>query len=129
LHFPQAATALSAATLDELAQIHRPGMQLLVQLASELKEHPELTSAALLERWRQREDFHHIDKLFMKGPLSVTTEAASKEVADAVQRLIADQFPQARFEDLMYRFNLGSLTPAEKQELRDLTQKKRSSSA
>jgi len=47
-------------------------------------------------------------------------------VVDAVQRLLADQFPQARFDDLMHRFNLGALTPEEKQELRELTKKSRS---
>lgn len=126
LHYPQAAAWLSSAQLDELAQVDKPGVVLLVQLASELKEHPELGSAALLERWRQRPDYHYIDKLFVKGPLASTVEAASKEVVDAVQRLLADQFPQARFDDLMHRFNLGALTPEEKQELRELTKKSRS---
>ncbi len=126
LHFPQAAASLSASTLDELANVDKPGVLLLVQLASELKEHPELTSAALLERWRQRPDYHYIDKLFLRGPLASTGEAAAKEVGDAVQRIIAEQFPQQRFDDLMRRFNLGALTPAEKQELRELTQKSRS---
>ena len=91
-----------------------------------LKEHPELTSAALLERWRERPDYHFIDKLFFKGPLASNAAAATKEVADAVQRLIAEQFPQARFDDLMRRFNLGALSPEEKQELRDLTKRSRS---
>ena len=125
LHFPQAATQLDSAQLDELARVDKPGVVLLVQLASELKEHPELSSAALLERWRQRPDFHYIDKLFMKGPLASTPEAAAKEVVDAATRLIAEQFPQARFDDLMRRFNLGALTPEEKQELRELTRKNR----
>jgi DNA primase len=125
LHFPQAATALSSAALDELSQIDRPGMELLVQLAAELKEHPELSPAALLERWRERESFDALDRLFFKGPLSQTLEIARREVTDAVQRMIAEQFPHARFEDLMRRFNLGALTDAEKQELRDLTKKSR----
>jgi DNA primase len=106
--------------------VDKPGVVLLVQLASELKEHPELTSAALLERWRQRPDFHYIDKLFVKGPLAANVDAAGREVVDAVQRLIGEQFPQARFDDLMRRFNLGALSPTEKQELRDLTKRSRS---
>ena len=126
MHFPQVAAQLGLDILDELAQVDKPGVVLLVQLASELKEHPELTSAALLERWRQRPDFHYIDKLFVKGPLAANAEAAAREVVDAVQRLIGEQFPQARFDDLMRRFNLGALSPAEKQELRDLTKRSRS---
>lgn len=124
LHYPQVAAGLSS--LDELAEVDKPGVTLLVQLASELKEHPELTPAALLERWRQRPDFHYIDRLFMKGPLAANAEAAAREVADAIRRLIAENFPQQRFDDLMRRFNLGALTPAEKQELRELTRKQRS---
>jgi DNA primase len=126
LHFPQAANKLSSAQLDELAQMDKPGVALLVQLASELKEHPELNPAALLERWRDRPDFNYIDKLFVKGPLATSAEVAGTEVVDAVQRLLAEQFPQARFDDLMRRFNLGALTTQERQELRELTQKNRS---
>jgi DNA primase len=126
LHFPQSAAGLSSSVLDELSTVDKPGVGLLVQLASELKEHPELTAAALLERWRERPDYQFIDKLFFKGPLASHAVAATKEVADAVQRLIAEQFPQARFDDLMRRFNLGALSPEEKQELRDLTKRSRS---
>ena len=123
LHYPQVAAGLNS--LDELSQVDKPGVTLLVQLASELKEHPDLTSAALLERWRQRPDFHYIDKLFVKGALAGNAEVATQEVADAIARLIAEDFPQQRFEDLMRRFNLGALTVEEKRELRELTQKNR----
>lgn len=124
LHYPAAAQALG--NLHELAQIDKPGMTLLVQLASELQAQPDLPPAALLERWRQRPDFHYIDKLFLKEPPSSNLAMATDEVRQARSRLIAEQFPQARFEELMRRFHLGALTAEEKQELRELTGRQRS---
>jgi hypothetical protein len=91
-----------------------------VQLASELQAEASLSTAALLERWRQRPDFHYIDKLLLKEPPAATLEIAIDEVKKACDKLIADQFPQEKFDELMRRFHLGSLTSEEKQELRAL---------
>jgi len=123
LHFPKA--ALSIDGLEELERIDKPGILLLVQLLAEIQEQPELTSVALLERWRQRPDFHYIDKLFLKGPLASGEQAAVDEVKNAISKLIAEQFPQDRLDELIRRFHLGALTESEKQELRELTQKRR----
>jgi len=100
--------------------VDKPGITLLVQLASELQAQPDLTPAGLLERWRQRPDFHYIDKLFLKEPPATSLEIAVDEVIKATDRLIADQFPQERLDELMRRFHLGALSSEEKQELRDL---------
>jgi len=51
-------------------------------------------------------------------------QAAVDEVKTAVAKLISEQFPQERFNELMRRFHLGALSPAEKQELRELTQRR-----
>ena len=118
LHYPAAVLALDQ--LDELAQVDKPGITLLMQLAGELKAQPDLPVAALLERWRQRPDFHYIDKLFLKEPPASSLEIAMDEVKKACARLIADQFPKARFDELMHRFHLGTLSTEEKQELREL---------
>ena len=124
LHFP--AAALSLNRLDELAQIDKPGMTLLVQLASEIQAQPDLLPAVLLERWRQRPDFHYIDKLFLKEPPTSSLEMAKDEVKKASERLIAEEFPQERFDELMRRFHLGALDAEEKQALRDLIRKRSS---
>ncbi len=121
LHYPGSAQALDR--LEELAQVDKPGITLLVQLASELRDEPDLPPAALLERWRQRPDFHYIDKLFLKELPATTLEIAVDNVKSAADRLLADQFPKARFDELMRRFHLGALDAAEKQELRGLIQR------
>jgi DNA primase len=118
LHYPAAAPALKR--LDELERIDKPGITLLVQLANELQEQPDLTPAALLERWRQRPDFHYIDKLLLRNPPAANLDIAIDEVIKATDRLIADQFPQERLDELMRRFHLGALSADEKQELRNL---------
>ena len=120
LHYPAAALALTR--LDELQRIDKPGMTLLIQLASELQAQPGLTPAALLERWRQRPDFHYIDKLLLRDPPASNIEIATDEVKKASERLIANQYPQERFDELMRRFHLGALSAEEKQELRNLIQ-------
>lgn len=118
LHYPTAARALNR--LDALAQVDKPGITLLVQLAGELQDEPQLSTAALLERWRHRPDFHYIDKLLLKEPPAATLEIALDEVKKASDKLIADQFPQEKFDELMRRFHLGALSQEEKQELREL---------
>lgn len=122
LHFPESALALNR--LDELEQVDKPGITLLVQLASELQMQPDLPPAALLERWRQRPDFHYIDKLFLKTPPASSLQIAIDEVKKASDRLIEEQFPQDRLDELMRRFHLGALSSEEKQELRDLIRKR-----
>lgn len=122
LHYPAAALALTR--LDELEQVDKPGITLLVQLANELQAQPDLPPAALLERWRQRPDFHYIDKLFLKEPPAANLEIAKDEVKKSSDRLISEQFPQDKLDELMRRFHLGALSAEEKQELRDLIRKR-----
>jgi DNA primase len=121
VHYPAAALALQR--LHELEQVDKPGIPLLVQLATELQAQPDLPAAAFLERWRGRPDFHYIDKLFLKEPPANSLEIARDEVKKASERLILGEFPQARLDELMRRFHLGALTAEEKQELRDLIQR------
>ncbi|MGD9841334.1 MAG: DNA primase [Steroidobacteraceae bacterium] len=124
LHYPAAALALDR--LDELEHVDKPGIPLLLQLANELRAHPGLSAAALLERWRPRADFQYIDKLFLREPPAINLEIAENEVKMACERLITDQFPQARLDELMHRFHLGALVAEEKQELRELIQQQSS---
>ncbi len=118
LHYPAAAKALNR--LSELSAVDKPGITLLVQVASELQAQPDLPAAALLERWRQRPDFHYIDKLFLKAPPASSLEIAIDEVTKASERLLADRFPKEKFDELMRHFHLGTLTNEDKQELREL---------
>lgn len=123
LQYPQA--ALGIQQLQELQKVNKPGVTLLVQLLAEVQAHPELTTAGLLERWRERPDYHYIDKLFLKDAIATSAQAAVNELKDTVSRLLAEQFPQVRFDELMHRFHLGALSQDEKQELRELTQRRR----
>ena len=118
LHYP--ATAQAMDRLEALAQIDRPGISLLLQLASELQAEPNLSTAALLERWRSRPEFSYIDKLFLRDPPAASLEIAMDEVRKSCEKLISDHFPQEKFDELMRRFHLGSLSNEEKQELRKL---------
>jgi DNA primase len=122
LHFPQAAAVLQ--TVDALRRLEKPGMPLLIELIELLQAQPDLSPAALLERWRSREEFQYIDKLFLKGPVAVDLVTAKDEVKKAVERMIAEEFPQQRFDELMQGFHLGALSEADKQELRDLTRRR-----
>lgn len=121
LHYPQVAPRLSR--IAELSAVNRPGITLLLQLVEELRECPDLTPAALLERWRGRPDFHYIDKLFLKESLAVDTNDALEQVQSSIDRVISENFPEERFDELMHKYHLGALSTEEKAELRELTQR------
>lgn len=121
LHYPEIAAKLTRIT--ELDNIDRPGMTLLLQVIAELREYPDLSPAAVLERWRNRPDFSYIDKLFLRGPLAMDARSATDEVQKTVDRIISENFPEARFEELLRKYHLGLLSVDEKAELRDLTRR------
>jgi DNA primase len=45
-----------------------PGVPLLTELLELLRQHPNLTTGAILERWRDREEFRHLQRLAQWSP-------------------------------------------------------------
>jgi DNA primase len=117
VHFPSAATAVG--DVEGLAEVDRPGVPLLVELLSQLREEPPANTAALLERWRDRPDHGPLSKLATSECLVLDEQAAAAEIRSAVERLVADD-AERRLDLLQEKAREAPLTPDEKQEIQSL---------
>ena len=79
----------------------------------------EISSAGLLERWRDQEDFSVLQKLMQQDIQGIEETASLTNVyQDSVQRLL-EQYGDHRYEYLESKISqqgLGSLSPAELEE-------------
>jgi DNA primase len=100
---------------DGLEGIDRPGIPLLIELLSELRENPCANTAGLLERWRNRPDLEHLSKL-AATEYPVDAEGALSELTGALESL----FPERRIQrqrELLGKNAREGLTDAERAEL------------
>lgn len=117
LHYPQ--VAAEDVDTKALGKVEKPGVLLITELLEVLRSHPQLTTAGLLERWREREEHGHLARLAAQEML-VKEEAASAVFRDTVESLIRQEGPDRRTETLLAKAGAGGLTADEKQELREL---------
>jgi DNA primase len=127
VHYPTIAAA--ASELEALASIDRPGIPLLVELMSQLREDPVQSTGALLERWRHRKEHGWLSRLAASESLVVNTEAAAAEFQSAIRRLAAEDSPAQRLTALLDRARDRALDEQEKLELQALLRTKGQSSS
>ena len=120
VHHPAAATAISGQQIDAVAAIDRPGIPLLAELLTQLREDPPASTAAVLERWRDRPEQGSLAKLAAAVCLAPDTAGAAAELNSAVNRLIIEESPVRRLDELMAKARDSSLDDAEKLELQGL---------
>ena len=117
LHSPGLAESIEEP--QTLSQIDQPGIGLLVDLLENLKLNPTLNTAALLERWRDRDEGKHLAKLATwQSPLN-DLESLQQEFLGAIERLRAKHL-SARTDTLLAKSNQGTLSTDEKSELQSL---------
>jgi len=114
---------LPAAGLDldseKLADVHRPGAELLIRLIETIQAEPNITTAGLLERFRHDEEGRHLGKL-------AAVEIPGEDEFDAAAELdqCLDQLKLAarkeRIDFLIKKQRDGSLSADEIAELRQL---------
>ena len=111
-----------AAELDDagkpqlIAMLDRPGIAILVKLLETLATAPHLTTAALVERWRDTPSEQHIHHLAYAS-LSFSGKELLGELVGCLNQL-QQQAKQQRHDELT-RKPLNALNDAEKQELKD----------
>ena len=116
LNYPESGDKLD---IEMLADINRPGVDLLHDLIETVQKEPNITTAGLLERWRHDDKGRHLGKL---AAIEVPTEEdfdASAELAACLEQLAAAG-RRERIEFLIEKQKLSSLTDEEKAEFRAL---------
>ena len=123
LHEPGAASSVDA---DELADFHRPGIKLLRALIETVQAEPNISTAGLIERFRNDDEGRHLGQL-------ATSEVPSDEDFDTAAELSAciAQLAQAaareRIDFLIEKQKVSRLSDDERLELRELGRKSLSS--
>ena len=121
VHFPGAGASVPVP--EALEQVDRPGIPVLVELLAQLREDPVSSTAALLERWRDRPDYGPLARLAIGECLVPDEAAAAAEIRSALDRLVADH-ALARLQTLQEKAGLEPLTAEEKVELQGLLRTK-----
>jgi len=121
LHFPAAATAVSAEQRLELARMNQqPGVAALIALLEQLAASPSATMALTLERWRDRPEYRRLCELAASEPLVPDQAAAGQELRQAVARMLDSEL-RRRLEVLIDKARAHTLDESEKLELQALT--------
>lgn len=108
----------SAPAIDHIRQIHNPGIPLLIEVIEILQQHPNLSTAALLERWRGREEEGLIHKVAQWSP-PIPEAGIEHEFTGAMQQLERQAIAQIT-DQLLQKASETPLSPAEKQQLQAL---------
>jgi DNA primase len=127
VHFPSAASAVQ--DVEALHAVDRPGIPVLLALLNDLSNNPCPNTGALLERWRGRPDYDSLAKLATHECLVHSSAAAAQELSEAVDRLVKEEQPARRTEELLAKARLSPLSTDEKLELQGLLSDKAARSA
>jgi len=105
------------------AQLQQPGVKLLVEMLDILHLNPHLTTAALLERWRDTENGQFLGQLVTEEYLHAQDLASvEKEFSSIISRLESDWKNQEMAQRENYLLEKsqtpGALSEAEKEELK-----------
>jgi len=119
VHFPMAAAAAGDPARLQ-AMVTRPGIPLLIELLNSLQANPSPSTGALLERWRERTEFGSLSRLAMLECLVPNAEGAARELVGALEKLLAEDGPKRRTDELLNKASRVPLTAEETRELQGL---------
>ena len=83
------------------AGIDRPGIPLLTELLAQLREDPAASTGAVLERWRDRPEHASLSKLAVAVCIAPDAAGAAAELKSALGRLIIEESPARRLDELL----------------------------
>lgn len=107
-----------AAQLEFTLPTHTVGHKLLAQLLEMTRDNPKITTAMLLESWRDQPEFKHLMKLSGLA-LLIDGESLQKELSDALMK-ISQENTEQRIEELMIKARKKQISLGERQELSGL---------
>jgi DNA primase len=118
LHHPAAAQAVT--DLEALRSLPARGVDVLVELIEAAMANPRLTTAQLVERWRDRPEGTRIAELAAAESLVPDRAAAEHELSMGIRKLIAAAGPGRRLDELIAASGERKLTAEEQQEFQAL---------
>lgn len=104
--------------IEDIRNIKITGIELLLELFSLLKKHPNLSMAAILEYWRGREEFDMFAMLACKKPI-ISIENLKNEFIGTIQLLKQIEREQT-IKTLLSKAATEGLSTAKRQELQNL---------
>ncbi|MCK4864800.1 MAG: DNA primase [Gammaproteobacteria bacterium] len=110
-----------ASNSDELTKLDLPGMDLLLEVLEILRINPDLSTSALIERWRETPSGSHLAKLASEQP-ELDDSAALEVEFIAVMNALKKQSVDLRYDDLQAKLDHGTLNEAEMAEYKMLLQ-------
>jgi DNA primase len=115
LHHPAAARAVGAR--QALAGVDLPGIGVLNELLDQAAEMAQPTTAMLLERWRERPEYHRLTELALAPAMVEEAAGAVKELQMAIHKLVEHHGPGRRMNELLRKAEDMGLNYDEKAEL------------
>lgn len=106
---------------EVLKTLDLPGMDLLLEVLEILRVHPDLSTSALIERWRETPYGSHLTKLAAEQPELDDSSALEIEFI-AVMDALNKQSVDLRYDDLQARLDHSTLNDAEMAEYKMLLQ-------
>jgi DNA primase len=112
--------APSVPPLSGLEEAKLPGLKLFIDLVNTCLAQPGLTTGQLLELYRGTNEAATLEKLSSWDDIA-DKDIAEKTFNDALEHMF-DSVLELRFEELMARSRTSGLTPAEREEVRVITE-------
>ncbi len=129
LWFPAIAGNVSESERAGLNESPEPGVELLCELLDNLRASPAQSAAQVVERWADKPDGEHFEKLLQREALVGDAAAATSELKAALVKLAA-MAAEHRLEALEAKSRIARLSPEEMVEFQRLmTRKTRSGGA
>ena len=116
VQFPQIVKSLSDKQCHTLSRLELAGSDLFVQLFSLLKQNPELTSAMLLEYWREDESRYKILNQLINYPLAIPESGVQAEFHDLLKHL-KKAAAEGQIDKLLQQGKQSGLSEIEKKHL------------
>jgi DNA primase len=101
------------------------GLSVLAELIETLHGEPTLTTAQLLERWRDRPEHERLAQLAAAELPDLPEDGVRREFLAAIARLVRESGPEKRLDELIEKAANEGLSDVEKQELRGLQRRLR----
>tara|TARA_B100000459_G_C8586561_1_gene205837 strand:- start:912 stop:1796 length:885 start_codon:yes stop_codon:yes gene_type:complete len=121
LNYPEAVQQISKI---EFVNYEKPGINILVKLLKNIKDEPNMNTAALIERWREDDEGKYLSKLAINSFPKSEEFNAEKELNSCLAQ-ITKNFYNERINSLIKKQSDYQLTSDEKAELKDIIDKKK----